>query len=146
MKNVFIMAAVFAALVGCGPKEPKEPAPPSNTQINHLEEMRVRAKDNSELNAQAYKAANPRFTADFNIITRPDTSQTVPCPQGDGWAELSIMRVVDKAVEKTVLMCSTYSLSVGCYRKEDFMKDKNLATQEGACRIDVPNPLPLLRK
>lgn len=143
MKRTSVVLAVLIAITGCGPKGP---VPPSTTQVNHLEEMRARAKENSELNAQAYKAANPRFTADFNIITRPDTAQTVPCPQGDGWAELSIMRVVDKAVEKTVLMCSTYSLSVGCYRKEDFMKDKNLATQEGACRIDVPNPLPLLRK
>jgi len=143
MKRTFIVLAVLIAITGCGPKGP---VPPSAAQVNHLEEMRARAKENSELNAQAYKAANPRFTADFNIITRPDTAQSIDCPQGDGWAELSIMRVVNKEVDKTVLMCSTSSLSVGCYRKEDFMKDKNLATQDGSCRIDVPNPLPVLRK
>lgn len=113
---------------------------------NVLEEARATAKANSELNAQLYKAANPRFTADYSIITRADTSQTPECPQGDGWAELSIMKVEGKTVDKTVLMCSTYSTSVGCYRQEDFAKDKQLAGQDGRCNKDIPFPLPTLNK
>ena len=113
---------------------------------NSLEEARMTAKSNSEFNAQMYKAANPRFTADFQIVSRSDTSQKAECPQGDGWAQLSIMKVEGKVVDKTVLMCSTYSSSVGCFRQEDFSKDPQLANEDGRCNSSVPHPLPVLKK
>lgn len=113
---------------------------------DRLEEARSIAKANAEYNAALYKAANPRFTADFNIIGRSDTTQTSQCPQGDGWASLSIMKVEGKIVDKTSLRCSTYSTSVGCYREEDFVKDKQLATEDGVCRKEVPYPIPVLKK
>lgn len=113
---------------------------------DRLEEARQTAKSNSEFNAQMYKAANPRFTADFSIIGRSDDTQNAKCPQGDGWADLSIMKVEGKTVEKTQLVCSTYSASVGCYRKEDFEKTPNLAQQNGRCSAEVPYPLPVLKK
>ena len=113
---------------------------------DRLEEARSTAKSNSEFNAQMYKASNPRFTADFSIISRSDDTQDAKCPQGDGWADLSIMRVQGKEVDKTSLVCSTYSASVGCYRKEDFEKTPNLAQQNGHCNADVPYPIPVLTK
>lgn len=140
-----LIAVIALAMAGalavsaCGPKE--EPV-----TFNALEEARQTAKSNSEFNAQLYKAANPRFTSEFTIIGRSDDTQSIKCVQGDGWAELSIMKVVDKTVDKTVLMCSTYSSSVGCYRKEDFDKNTNLAQLNGRCSTEVPYPLPVLKK
>lgn len=120
----------------------------SNDKVSpdRLEEARSTAKANAEWNAAQYKAANPRFTADFSIVGRSDTTQTADCPQGDGWASLSIMKVEGKTVDKTSLRCSTYSSSVGCYREEDFAKDKQLVSEDGACRKEVPFPLPVLKK
>lgn len=137
MKYIALAAAVLLSLAACGPDK----APP-----DRLEEARQTAKANSEFNAQLYRAANPRFTADYSIISRSDDTQSPECPQGDGWAELSIMKVEGKATDKTVLMCSTYSASVGCYRKEDFDKLPNLAGQNGKCSTAVPYPLPNLKK
>lgn len=119
---------------------------PENVSPDRLEEARSTAKANAEWNAAQYKAANPRFTADFSIVSRSDTSQTLDCPQGDGWASLSIMKVEGKTVDKTSLRCSTYSSSVGCYREEDFVKDKQLVSEDGACRSAVPYPIPVLKK
>lgn len=136
----FALIAVAAALVltACGKS--------TTVTADRLEEARSTAKDNSMYNAQLYKAANPRFTADFNIVSRSDTSQNADCPQGDGWASLSIMKVEGKQVDKTSLRCSTYSSSVGCYREEDFVKDPQLVKEDGACRVSVPYPLPVLKK
>jgi long-subunit fatty acid transport protein len=146
MKDLFrsltiVLAAALAAifLPACGKKE--EPVTSSR-----LEEMRQTAKANAEYNAALYKAQNPRFTSDFSIISRSDDAQSSACPQGDGWAELSIMKVEGKTVDKTVLMCSTFSASVGCYRKDDFDKAPNLAKQNGGCNSEVPYPLPRIAK
>ena len=113
MKKIVITTAIIAAalLTACGEKQV--------VTADRLEEARSTAKSNSEFNAQMYKAANPRFTSDFTIIGRSDDTQDAKCPQGDGWADLSIMRVQGKEVDKTSLVCSTYSASVGCYRKEE---------------------------
>jgi predicted small lipoprotein YifL len=141
MKKTFAVLALIVTVLGmtaCGKKEV--------VSFDTLESARQVAKANSEFNAQLYKAANPRFTGDFAIIGRSDDTQDAKCPQGDGWAELSIMKVVGKEVDKTTLMCSTYSSSVGCYRKEDFDKLPNLAGQNGTCRTDIPFPLPVLKK
>ena len=139
-KTIAILALIVTALslTACG--EAKKVTP------DRLEEARSTAKSNSEFNAQMYKASNPRFTADFAIIARSDDTQDAKCPQGDGWADLSIMRVQGKEVDKTQLVCSTYSSSVGCYRKEDFEKTPNLAQQNGRCNSEVPYPLPVLKK
>ena len=138
IKTLLLSLTVLALLAACGAKDQVSP--------DRLEEARQTAKANSEFNAMAYKAANPRFDKDFAIIGRSDDGQNAGCPQGDGWAELSIMKVVDKAVDKTVLMCSTYSPSVGCYRKEEFDKLTNLAQQNSGCNREIPLPLPALRK
>ncbi len=139
MKKLFLTCAVLAAafLTGCGGDK---------VSADRLEEARSAAKSNAEFNAQLYKAANPRFTSDFSIVGRSDTTQNADCPQGDGWASLSIMKVDGKVVDKTSLRCSTYSSSVGCFREEDFVKDATLVKEDGRCRSDVPYPLPLLKK
>lgn len=138
MKKFFIAIVAVLGLTACA-KEQK-------VTFDRLEEARQTAKANSEYNAQLYKAANPRFTAEYSIVSRSDDSQNAQCPQGDGWAELSIMKVEGKAVDKTTLMCSTYSTSVGCYRKDDFDKNPNLVKQNGGCSNEVPFPLPVLKK
>mgnify|MGYP001544837061 CR=1 FL=1 len=121
----------------CGSKE---------VPFDRLEEARQTAKANAEFNAALYKAQNPRFTSEFSIVSRSDDTQSPNCPQGDGWAELSIMKVDGKQVDKTVLMCSTFSQSVGCYRKEDFEKNTNLAKQNGTCDTQAPFPIPKIAK
>jgi hypothetical protein len=138
MKKILAMIVAALALVACTEEK--------TVSFDRLEEARQTAKANSEFNAQLYKAANPRFTSDFSIIGRSDDAQDAKCPQGDGWADLSIMKVSGKEVDKTQLVCSTYSSSVGCYRKEDFEKTPNLAQQNGRCRSDIPYPLPVLKK
>jgi hypothetical protein len=138
MKKILAIVVAALAMVACDGDKP--------VTADRLEEARQTAKANSEFNAQLYKAANPRFTSDYSIISRSDDTQDAKCPQGDGWADLSIMKVVGKEVDKTQLICSTYSSSVGCYRKEDFEKTPNLAQQNGRCRTDVPYPLPILKK
>lgn len=113
---------------------------------DRLEEARATAKDNATMNAQLYRAANPRFTGEYSIVARSDDGQTPTCPQGDGWANVSIMKVDGKVVDKTALICSTYSTSIGCYREEDFNKNENLAKQNSGCSKDVPFPLPVIKK
>lgn len=138
MKLIALSAlAATVLLSACGNKE---------VPFDRLEEARQVAKANAEFNASIYKAQNPRFTSDFAIVSRSDDTQSPACPQGDGWADLSIMKVEGKTVDKTSLMCSTYSASVGCYRKEDFDKSANLAKQNGTCNATVPYPIPKIAK
>lgn len=137
MKAIVISLFVAILAVGCG-----------NDKVSpdRLEETRATAKENALHNAQLYRAANPRFTGDYSIVARSDDGQTPSCPQGDGWAQVSIMKVEGKAVDKTVLMCSTFSSSVGCYREEDFNKLENLAKQNSGCNREIAFPLPVLKK
>ena len=141
MKKLYLLMATALSLslglVACG-----NPVTPPD----RLEEARTTAKNNSEFNAQLYRAANPRFTGEYSIIARSDDAQSPSCPQGDGWAEVSVMKVEGKNVDKTSLLCSTYSTSVGCYRAEDFNKNPNLAKLNTGCSRDVPFPIPVLKK
>lgn len=132
-----VMALAVAVLAACSSKD---------VPFDRLEEARQTAKSNAEFNAALYKAQNPRFTSEYSIVSRSDDTQSQACPQGDGWAELSIMKVDGKQVDKTVLMCSTFSQSVGCYRKEDFEKNTNLAKQNGTCDTKAPFPIPKIAK
>lgn len=136
MKTILIAMFMAFAFTACS----------KDVSSDRLEEARATAKTNAELNAQLYRAANPRFTGDYSLIGRSDDSQTPGCPQGDGWAEVNIMKAEGKVIDKTPLMCSTYSTSVGCYRTEDFNKNPNLAKQNGGCNSDVPFPLTVLKK
>ena len=136
MKKILITLISALALTACSQK----------VSSDRLEEARQTAKANAEMNAQLYRAANPRFTGDYSIVARSDDGQTPECPLGDGWANVSVMKVEGKMVDKTALVCSTYSTSVGCYREEDFNKNPNLAKQNSGCNKDVPFPLPVIKK
>lgn len=136
-RSILIAALLSVALAACNGEK---------VSSDRLEEARSTAKTNAEMNAQLYRAANPRYSGDYSIVARSDDGQTPACPQGDGWAQVSIMKVEGKTVDKTVLMCSTYSTSVGCYREEDFNKLPNLAKQNSGCNTDVPFPLPVIKK
>lgn len=133
---VFAGSAIIAAIAsGCGN---------SGVTTTDLENARATARANSELNAELYRAANPRYTGDFQIISRSDSHQTLDCPQGDGFTDLNML-FIDPANPKNVtkigLKCSTVSLSVGCYRAEDFFKMPEMVSQEGKCLTEYRLPL-----
>lgn len=108
-----------------------------------LEDNRNTARENALTNAQAYRAENPRFDEGFKIVTHGDSTQSPECPQGDGWATVSIMKVKNKEAEKYKVKCSTVSAALGCYLEDDFTK-KPFAREEGKCQPTnkVPFPLP----
>ncbi len=138
MKKLLLAVAIVAVLAACSKKE---------VAFDTLETARAQAKSNAEFNAKNYRAENPRFT-DHQIISHGDTSQTPDCPQGDGWASLTIMKVNGKEIEKYPLKCSTVSANLGCYLDVDFKKKATLAGDDGVCQPlnKVPFPLPKIAK
>jgi hypothetical protein len=142
MKKLLIATAVsLFALTACD-KTPPEPTPQEKqkavaemqARVEAAREARSVSLENALFNANSYRAANPRFLeGDWRIVPHADVAISVDCPQGSGWADLSLMKVVGKDVEKVTLICSTYDLSLGCYRKEDFVK-KPFGAEEGKCQ------------
>ena len=146
MKRLIISSLIASAFVlvalitgGCNSK-------PEPVSFNTLEDARAQARANGEYNAQLYRAQSPRFT-DHKIVAHGDSTQSPDCPQGDGWATNSIMKVDGKNIEKFTLKCSTVSEALGCYLDTDFVK-KPFAGDEGKCQPlnKVPFPLPKLGK
>lgn len=137
--GLVLAAAITAlALSACGQ---------DSVSFTTLEAARTQATANAATNAANYRAMNPRFDSSFQIIQHGDTSQVNDCPQGDGWATLTMMKVVGKEIEKYVLKCSTVSSNLGCYLDSDFAKKANLASDDGKCQpvSKVPFPLPVLK-
>jgi hypothetical protein len=138
--NKFLLVLVAAlALTACAEKR--------DVSFDTLEDARATARSNALFNAQAYRAENPRFDKGFSIVSHGDSTQASDCPQGDGWATISIMKVENKETEKYVLKCSTVSGSLGCYLADDFQK-KPFASDENRCQptTKVPFPLPKIGK
>ncbi len=140
MKKLIAAILMTAAFAGCS----KNTVPQST-----LEDARATGRANAEWNASAYRAENPRLQG-MRIIGHADTAQTQECPQGSGWARLSMMTVEkddvsNTKVEKIPVVCSTVSASLGCYREKDFMEGK-LAKQEGNCDKSLPHPLVKIAK
>lgn len=137
MKKKLLLVTMLLALGACGKKE---------VSFSTLEDARSQAKANAEWNAAKYRADNPRFT-DHQIVSHGDSAQTPDCPQGDGWASMSVMKVEGKNVEKYTMKCSTVSANIGCYLDQDFKK-KAYAQEDGQCQPTnkVPFPLPKLAK
>lgn len=134
---MLICALALAAITACSKQE---------VSFNTLEDARNAARANAEYNAAAYRAENPRMQG-LKIVGHGDSTQTASCPQGDGWASLSIMNV-DKekaAVEKYRVKCSTVSAALGCYLESDF-NTKPFARQENQCDATLPFPLPKVAK
>lgn len=140
MKKTLLSLFVLATLAACGQKA-QEPV-----AFNTLEDARAQARANAEFNAAAYRAENPRMQG-LKIVGHGDSTQTAECPQGDGWASLSIMNVDKDAqkVEKYKVKCSTVSPSLGCYLESDF-QTKPFAKQENQCDKSLPFPLPKIGK
>jgi hypothetical protein len=130
---VILVLAIFLSIVN-GPKlKPVEPV-----DYNLVESQRTIALENALFNAQAYRATNPRFAEGFSIVPHTDETIGPDCIQGDGWANLSIMKQEDKRIEKYKIVCSTVSPTLGCYLENDF-KSKNFSNEEGFCQ---PNKVP----
>lgn len=145
----YIVAATAAAatLSACEPDKLKQTTQEKLVDFSTVEAQRSAAQSNAEFNAQKYRADNPRFVEGFKIVGHTDSTIDNTCPQGDGWASISIMKVDDKVVEKYKLKCSTVSASIGCYLEADFDK-KTFATEEGKCQPlgKVPFPIPKIAK
>lgn len=109
-----------------------------------VEEARGTARENSLFNAQAFRQTSPDFQG-WDIQSRGDSSQTNECPQGDGWATLTLVSP-DKA-RKVDIKCSTVSPNIQCMPSSEF-KTKPYATEDGVCaKVErVPFPLPKIAK
>lgn len=155
-----ILAASVLALSACGVKEepPKRPPTAEEQRAEHLanaeknrklqdllEQQRATALSNVETNARSYFAANPRFDSSWKIVGHTDDYIGPACPQGSGWAWVSIMKVEGKNVEKNRIWCSTSSASIGCYIEADFLKGP-YASQSTKCDANLPHPLKPLVK
>lgn len=107
-----------------------------------LEEARITARKNAELNAEGWRASLYR---DFVLVSRSDASQRADCPQGDGWASIDLVSPDKKKVVQ--IKCSTISTSMGCLLVADF-KTKSYAREDGVCQPTsrVPYPLPWLSR
>lgn len=109
-----------------------------------VEEARGTARDNSLFNAQAFRQSSPDYVG-WDIQTRGDSSQTNECPQGDGWATLTL--VSSDKTDKVDIKCSTVSPNIQCMPSSEF-KMKPYATEDGTCASTdrVPFPLPKIAK
>ena len=132
-----VLASPF--LSGCG-KKAQQP----EVSFSSLEDARAQSRANALYNAQAYRAENPRFST-HKIVAHSDSTQSNDCPQGDGWATVTIMAVNDKEIDRYSVKCSTVSTALGCYLEKDFI-EKPFAREEGHCQptSKVPYPLPKL--
>jgi hypothetical protein len=159
MKHSILILTLVAAMTACSKKE-APPTPPTadeqraehlaNAEKNRklqdlLEQQRATALANVETNARGYFAANPRFDSSWKIVGHTDDYIGPACPQGSGWAWVSIMKVEGKNVEKNRIWCSTSSSSIGCYIDADFLKGPH-AGQSTKCDANLPHPLKPLTK
>lgn len=136
MKLILALIAALA-LAACSNKD---------VSFNTLEDARSQARSNAEFNATAYRSESPRMQG-LKIVSHGDTTQDAACPQGSGWATLSIMNV-DKeksSIEKYKVVCSTVSTAIGCFIESDFQKTPH-AKEENRCNSKLPFPLPKLAK
>lgn len=158
-KKHLLAVAMIAVLSACGVKEQPARIPTAEEQrAEHLansdknrklqdllEQQRATALGNVETNARGYFAANPRFDSSWKIVGHTDDYIGPACPQGSGWAWVSIMKVEGKNVEKNRIWCSTSSASIGCYIEADFLKGP-YASQSSRCDANLPHPLKPLTK
>lgn len=135
-KRSILVTSALVALVGCGQQK---------VSFSELEDQRAQARENALFNAQMYRSENPRFDQRYKIVSHGDSTQSQSCPQGDGWATLSIMAVEDKTVDKYSIKCSTVSAALGCFTDADFIK-KPFAKQENRCDTSLPSRLPKIAK
>lgn len=104
-----------------------------------VEEQRKIARENSKLVAFVYRADNKLET--YEVIPNGDSTISADCPQGDGWASLTL-KDVKSGQPDIKLKCSTVSLGIGCLTEADFRTRQQYQTQDGKCSSEIPFPLP----
>lgn len=148
MKKSILLLAIATVLTmsGCAKSPAESNKLEKDVAFDTLELARATARENALFNAKLYVAENPRFD-DHKVVSHGDSSQSPDCPQGDGWATVSIMKVEGKEIDKWVAKCSTVSGTLGCYLDKDFSK-KPFSGDEGQCQPNskVPFPLPKIAK
>lgn len=128
MKRFVLLAAVL--LASCTEK----------VSFETLEDARRQARENATVNAQDFRTGNAEYVS-CGIGSAGDSTQSRDCPQGDGWASLTL-----KCASGPVkLKCSTVSNAVGCVEEETF-KSRPYATEENRCNLDIPTTLPKIEK
>lgn len=132
MKKLIIALAIVVALSGCN----------DELSFDSVESGRVQANENSEFNAKAFRQSHAEY-AGYSISTRGDSTQSVSCGQGDGWASIDLVKVDEG--KKVALKCSTVSAATGCITDTDF-KARSYASQDGRCDTSIPFPLPKIQK
>lgn len=137
-KNLIIAIAALVALTGCSEKK--------DVSFQTLEDGRAQARANAEYNAIQYRTENPRMQG-LKIVSHGDTTQSPECPQGSGWATLSIMNVNKElaSTEKYKVVCSTVSAAQGCFLESDFEKTPH-SKESNQCNSKLPFPLPKVAK
>lgn len=140
LQKLLFSALVALAVAACGKK--------NEVAFDTLEDARAQARANAVFNATQYRSENPRLQG-MSIVGHGDSTQTPACPQGDGWASLSVMSVDPdkKTIQKVKIKCSTVSGQLGCYTEDDF-QTKPFAKDENQCQPTnkVPFPIPKIAK
>lgn len=135
-QTIAVVAAALVlaiALTACGKQE---------VSFNTLEEAKNQVRENALFNAQRFRAENPRVK-DWSVVSNGDSSQTNDCPQGDGWATLTLYS--PNAAQSVKIKCSTVSAATGCLFDAEF-KEKPFAAEDGKCNMHVPHPIPKIAK
>jgi hypothetical protein len=132
MKYLIAIAAIMA-LAACGKQD---------VSFNTLEEAKGIARDNALFNGQRFRAENPTVK-DWTVVSNGDSSQTSDCPQGDGWATLTMYS--PDATRSVKIKCSTVSANTECLFDNEF-KSKPFASEDGKCNSHLPFPLPKIGK
>lgn len=130
MKKLMLITAI--TLASCAQEK---------ASFETIEKNRKTAIENAEFNAKQFRLKNPNFQQ-WGLISDGDSTISPTCPQGDGWATLSLVGNDGRTVK---IKCSTYSPNIQCLTAADF-KTKSYAAQDGICNRDVPNPLPKIVK
>lgn len=129
MKKTILIAALPLFITACGDK----------VSMGSTEEQRTMARNNSKLIAMKFVAENPKYSG-FSVVPNGDSTITRDCPQGDGWASLSL---INQTTGDTVpIKCSTYSIGIGCLVESKFNNKTNYKQQEGTCNNDLDYPIP----
>lgn len=113
----------------------------NKVSFDSAEDSRRQVRDNVSALANAYRAENK--LADFDLYIRGDSTVSMDCPQGDGWASIDLKN--PKTGDVIKLKCSTVSAGIGCMTDADF-KTKAYAKEDGVCNRDLPFPLPKVVK
>lgn len=124
---------IVLTLIGCG----------SKVSTSTTEDARLQAKANALFNVQKFLSDDPRYRGS-DVVTRGDSTINEKCPQGDGWASVTLLNRETKQTSQE-LKCSTHSIGIGCMTLEDFEK-KTFKSEENTCQSTdrVPFPLPKL--